>query len=82
MQEELNILMKSTDIKIKEGIDINHINNFIVAIEDNKPIPIIFYNKNLVEIKNSKNKCSVCKRVGQYNCDNVIYCWVHAHTLT
>ncbi len=79
--EELNTLMKSTNIKIKESIDINMINNLIESIEEQKPIPIAFYSKPLIELKNNKQKCHKCKRIGQYSCDNNIYCWIHAQNL-
>ena len=74
--------MKSTNIKIKESIEINDVNNLILSYEHNKPIPIMYYSKKLTEIKNTKIKCSHCTRIGQYKYENNIFCWIHSHTLS
>lgn len=80
--EEIQNLIKNTDIKIKDTIPTKDIDILISSLEEYKPIPIKFYKKSLIEIKNTKNKCNLCKRIGQYMCDNNIYCWIHSHTLT
>ena len=77
--DELKISLKNTNIKDK--INIDDVNNLILTFEKSKPIPIMFYNKNLIEIKNLKNKCIYCERIGQYKYEEFIYCWIHAHTL-
>lgn len=79
--EELKSIINNSNIKIKDTINIKDVNNLMLSIEENKPIPISFYNKTLIELKNNKNKCSLCKRSGQYSCENNFYCWVHAHSL-
>jgi hypothetical protein len=79
--EEVKMILKSADIKIKEKIDTNDVNNLILSYEYNKPIPIIYYTKNLTEIKNTKIKCNQCTRIGQYKFENNIFCWIHSHKL-
>lgn len=81
IMEELMLLMNLTNIKIKETINIKDVDNLILSIEKNKPIPIMFYNKILVELKNTKTICTLCKKIGQYTYRNNIYCWVHAYSL-
>jgi hypothetical protein len=78
---EFKILVKNENIQIKDKINIEDMNNFIICIENNRPIPIIFYNKILIEIKNNKIKCCKCVRIGQYKCLEDVYCWIHAHSL-
>ncbi len=77
--EKLTILTNLT--KIKDAITIKDVDTLIMSIEENKPIPIIFYKKILTEIKNTKTVCIVCKKIGQYSYENNIYCWVHAYSL-
>jgi Rps23 Pro-64 3,4-dihydroxylase Tpa1-like proline 4-hydroxylase len=78
---EFKIIVKNKNIQIKDKINIENMNNFITSIENNRPIPIIFYNKILVEIKNNKIKCIKCSKIGQYKCCDDVYCWIHAHSL-
>ena len=67
--------------KIKNPIYIKDVDTLIMSIEENKPIPIMFYSKTLIEIKNTKTMCTICKKIGQYSYGNNIYCWVHAYSI-
>lgn len=78
--QEINNLIKSSKLYIKEKINIDDLNNLLLLFENNKPIPIKYYSKNLIEIK-SKNKCSFCSKTCQYKCNDILYCWSCSHTL-
>ena len=50
-ENRFNILIeKLVNEKIPDKIDIDSINNLFEIIENNKPIPIEYYTKNLVEL--------------------------------
>ena len=68
---------------LKPHIITHDINNMILQYENNKPICILNYKKNLTVLKNNKLKCNFCHRNIQYcdNINNINYCWIHAHTL-
>lgn len=78
--KELKILIESQKLLIKESIQIDDLNNLLIIIETNKPVPIKYYSKNLIEIK-TKLKCISCNKVAQYKSNDVCYCWIHAHSL-
>ena len=77
------LLVKIQDIKININNIYNNddINNLIITFEKNKPIPLKYYNKELIELKKNKIVCNSCKRIGQYKLNNDILCWIHAHSL-
>jgi len=78
----MKTLMKSSKLNIKESIKIDDVNSLLSSSENNKPIPITYYSKNLIEIKiKNKNKCFYCNKISQYKCDDILYCWGHAHSL-
>ena len=49
--EEMKTLVKSSKLNIKETIRIDDVNSLLTSSENNKPIPINYYRKNLIEIK-------------------------------
>ena len=78
------LLLEIQDIKIDVKSKHNNnddINNLIIRFENNKPIPLKYYNKELIELKKNKIACNSCKRIGQYKLDNKILCWIHAYSL-
>jgi penicillin-binding protein-related factor A (putative recombinase) len=79
----MKTLVKSSKLNIKETIRIDDVNSLLTSSENNKPIPINYYRKNLIEIKiKHKNKCFYCNKISQYKCDDILYCWVHAHSFS
>lgn len=72
--------MKSQKLIIKDPIQTDDIDILLILIDNNKPIPIKYYSKDLIEIK-YKIKCTKCNKMGQYKLNNLHYCWIHAHSL-
>jgi hypothetical protein len=80
--EEIKTLIKSSKLNIKENINIDDVNILLTSSENNKPIPINYYCKNLVELKiKNTSKCLYCNKIAQYKYGDILYCWGHAHTL-
>jgi len=82
--QKIKALKDSINIQeLKPHIITHDINNMILQYENNKPICILNYKKNLTVLKNNKLKCNFCHRNIQYcdNINNINYCWIHAHTL-
>ncbi len=78
----MKTLIKSSKLNIKENIKIDDVNKILLLSENNKPISINYYYKNLVEIKiKHLYKCLDCNKIAQYKCVDNFYCWEHAHTL-
>ena len=82
-ENEINALIhKLVNKKIPDLIKVDYISNLFEIIEKNKPIPIEYYTKNLVELSNDTNKkCNAtpCKRKALYLDDqNNTYCWIHS----
>jgi hypothetical protein len=81
--QKIKTLKDSINIQeLKPNIITHDVNNVILQYENNKPIGILNYKKNLFILKNNKLKCNFCHRNIQY-CDNnnINYCWIHAHSL-
>ena len=81
----INILIqKLLHEKIHDSIDIEFISNLFDLIENNKPIPIEYYTKNLIELsKTIDKKCNmkICKRKALYlDEQNIYYCWIHCQS--
>ena len=82
--QKIKTLKDSINIQeLKPHIITHDINNMILQYENNKPICILNYKKNLNVLKNNKLKCNFCHRSIQYcdNINNINYCWIHAHSL-
>ena len=79
--KELNNFISSPNLNLKSYIEISDVNNLIITFENNRPIPINFYNKNLIEIKNNKIKCNKCVKIAQYKCNDEFLCWTHSHSI-
>ena len=80
--EEMKTLVKSPKLNLKDNIQINDINKLLHLTGNNKPIPIYFYSKSLIEIKfKNKVKCFKCNQPSQYKYGEEQYCWSHAHNL-
>ena len=79
IKEIEKLITSLQSLKIKEKIQINELNNFFSLFENDKPIPINYYDKNLTQIK-SKNKCNFCDKIAQYKCHENLYCWSCAHS--
>lgn len=72
--------MESPKLIIKNPINIDDINKLIISYESNNPIPIKYYSKNLIHIKN-KAICKSCSKLALYKYNELYYCWSHAHSL-
>jgi hypothetical protein len=84
-QNSINILIQELfNEKIHDLIDIKFISNLFDIIKENKPIPIKYYTKNLIELsKTTDKKCdiNICKRKAFYiDEQNKYYCWIHCQS--
>jgi len=77
-QNSINkLIQKLIDEKISDPIEIDNISNLFSIIENNKPIPIEYYTKNLT-ISNNNKKCIMCERKSSYIDESKTnYCWIH-----
>ena len=82
MSEKENLLIQDLiqtiiQTSVCKKIDTEPINHLFEILEQNKTIPIEYYDKNLTEIKKNV-KCTLCERNALYNDDKNNYCWIHA----
>jgi len=74
------LIEKIVEEKIHDKIDIELINNLFEIIGNNKPIPIEYYTKQLIELSDPNDKkCNfkICKRKALYTDSYNNYCWIH-----
>ena len=83
LKMDVNKLKSNDQNKISKStiLENNEITELFSLVENGKPIPIKYYNKQLVELKKNTLPCVVCNKTGQYKCENNILCWTHAHNL-
>jgi hypothetical protein len=75
-----NLQIQMNQVKIKKiSIDNYDINTII----NNTVIPIKYYNNNVLKITNTSINCTVkdCSRIGNYNINNTILCWIHCQKI-
>lgn len=82
-QNNIDVLIqKLLNEKIHDQIDVKFISNLFDIIEKNKPMPIEYYTKKLIELsKTTEKQCDVkiCERKALYidEQEKKYYCWIH-----
>lgn len=71
-----NLIKIIEEYSISNIIDTNQLTLLFDIIENNKTIPISYYNKILGNV--CDGVCINCPRNAIYNENNILYCWIHS----
>ena len=75
-----SLIINIKNQKIYDKINVDYINNLFEIIDNERAIPIEYYNKTLYELAKPYNKrCDLksCSRKAQYTDSVNNYCWIH-----
>lgn len=81
INEPQELVNQLSQLRICNKIDIEHVNYIFKIIKYSKPIPICYYQTELVEINNN-SLCYICKKNAYYSDSINQYCWIHSQIIS